>query len=128
VFRAIAPEVQTRIEVLSDVPGLVDFFFTSDPSMDEAAWQKVMTTETAMPMLDGALTAFADCDWNAASLHGVVETIGEVNGLKLGKAQAPIRVAVTGKTIGPPLFESLEILGRDEVLRRLSAAKHAAGQ
>ena len=39
--------------------------------------------------------------------------------MKLGKAQAPVRVAVTGRTVGPPLFESLEVMGRDETLRRL---------
>ena len=48
--------------------------------------------------------------------------IGEANGRALGKAQAPIRVAVTGKRVGPPLFESLEVLGRDETLRRIGAA------
>jgi len=42
--------------------------------------------------------------------------------VKLGKAQAPVRVAVTGRTVGPPLFESLEVLGRDETLVRLRAA------
>jgi glutamyl-tRNA synthetase len=40
-----------------------------------------------------------------------------------GKVQAPVRVAVTGRTVGPPLFESLEVLGRDETLRRLRAAR-----
>ena len=48
--------------------------------------------------------------------------------LKLGKAQAPVRVAVTGRSVGPPLFESLEVLGRDETLRRLDLAlDRAAG-
>jgi glutamyl-tRNA synthetase len=42
--------------------------------------------------------------------------------MKLGKAQAPIRVAVTGRTVGPPLFESLEVLGRDETLARIDRA------
>ncbi len=42
--------------------------------------------------------------------------------LKLGKAQAPVRVAVTGRTVGPPLFEALEVLGRDESLRRMRTA------
>ena len=46
--------------------------------------------------------------------------------IKLGKAQAPVRVAVTGRSVGPPLFESLEILGREETLRRLSAARERA--
>jgi glutamyl-tRNA synthetase len=42
--------------------------------------------------------------------------------LKLGKVQAPIRVAITGRTVGPPLFESLELLGRETTLARLAAA------
>ena len=48
--------------------------------------------------------------------------IGEGHGLKLGKAQAPVRVAVTGRTVGPPLFESLVVLGRERTLDRLRAA------
>jgi glutamyl-tRNA synthetase len=43
--------------------------------------------------------------------------------VKLGKAQAPVRVAVTGRTVGPPLFEALEVMGRDETLRRLRVAE-----
>jgi glutamyl-tRNA synthetase len=49
--------------------------------------------------------------------------LAEAAGLKLGKAQAPIRVAVTGRTVGPPLFESLELLGKPQVLKRLGAAR-----
>jgi len=59
--------------------------------------------------------------WDADSLKAALETVGEGFGLKLGKAQAPVRVAVTGRSVGPPLFESLEVLGRDEVLRRMRA-------
>ena len=47
--------------------------------------------------------------------------------IKLGKAQAPVRVAVTGRAVGPPLFESMEVLGRDETLRRLAEALTVAG-
>jgi glutamyl-tRNA synthetase len=55
-------------------------------------------------------------------LKAVIEQVGEKHGLKLGKVQAPIRVAITGRTVGPPLFESLELLGRDTTLARLAAA------
>ena len=58
----------------------------------------------------------------AAELKSALEAIGERYGQKLGKAQAPVRVAVTGRTVGPPLMESLEVLGRDETLRRMRAA------
>ena len=52
-----------------------------------------------------------------------LEAVGAERGLKLGKAQAPVRVAVTGRTVGLPLFESLEVLGRERTLTRLRAAR-----
>ncbi|MFE0420773.1 glutamate--tRNA ligase, partial [Streptomyces tendae] len=69
-------------------------------------------------------------NWLADDVRAVLPAVGDKHGLKLGKAQAPIRVAVTGRTIGLPLFESMELLGRDRVLARLDAAakKLAAAQ
>ena len=64
----------------------------------------------------------AVAEWTAASLKDLLERIGESHGLKLGKAQASIRVAVTGRAVGPPLFESLEFLGRERTLARLHGA------
>ena len=74
-------------------------------------------------VLDEVTAAYADVDWKADELKAAVAGVAEAHGLKLAKAQAPVRVAVTGRTVGPPLFESLEILGRDETLARLRAAR-----
>jgi glutamyl-tRNA synthetase len=68
------------------------------------------------------LERYADVPWQAADLRAALEQVGESFGLSLGKAQAPVRVAVTGRTVGLPLFESLQVLGRDETLRRIRAA------
>src|SRR5437763_11344853 len=57
------------------------------------------------------------------SLKAALEAVGAERGLKLGKTQAPVRVAVTGRSVGLPLFESLEVLGRDRGLARLRAAR-----
>ncbi len=122
-FRAIAPHVQLRVVRLGDIGPQVDFLFLAEPPVDEESWRKAMGTETAMPMLDGALAAYDACPWDAESLKIALEEVGMGLGLKLGKAQAPIRVAVTGRTVGPPLFEALEILGRDATLRRLRTAR-----
>jgi glutamyl-tRNA synthetase len=56
-------------------------------------------------------------------LHRVTAELAAEADTKLGRFQAPIRVAVTGRTVGPPLFESLAVLGRDRTLRRLAAAR-----
>jgi glutamyl-tRNA synthetase len=120
VFRAMAPLVQTRVVTLADVPALVDFLFQSDPVVDPAAWGKAIGIDGATPMFVDVIAAFETLPrWEAESIKSVVEQVGERNGLKLGKAQAPVRVAVTGRSVGPPLFESLELLGRAETLRRL---------
>lgn len=73
-------------------------------------------------LLATARAKLADAEWNADALKNAILAAGEEHGLKLGKAQAPVRVAVTGRTIGLPLFESLEILGREKTLARVDAA------
>jgi len=123
VFARMAPVVQERVATLSEVPALVDFFFLEDPPMDPDSWQKAIARDDVAPsILRAALEAYATCAWTRDELHDVTAEIGLVHGRALGKAQAPIRVAVTGKRVGPPLFESLEVLGREETRRRLATA------
>jgi glutamyl-tRNA synthetase len=73
-------------------------------------------------ILAEALGAYEASEWNVDALHQATLAIAEKLGRKLGKAQAPIRVAVMGRTKGLPLFDSLTVLGRDETQRRLAAA------
>ncbi|MEY4361648.1 MAG: hypothetical protein RL391_954 [Actinomycetota bacterium] len=122
VFRSMAELVQTRIVTMAEVPNLVDFLFLDEPIIDSTSWDKTFGSPDAVKMLGVAIDAFSDVTWNAEVLKTTLENAGNSLGLKLGKAQAPVRVAVTGRTIGPPLFEALEILGRDVVLARLRAA------
>ena len=126
-FRAIARHVQLRLTRLSDVADGVDFLFRAEPDVDADAWAKVMSTETAAPVLAASIDAYSTCAWDAESLKTELERIGDGLGLKLGKTQAPVRVAVTGRTVGLPLFESLEVLGRDESLRRMRSAAARLG-
>ncbi|MEU6175596.1 glutamate--tRNA ligase [Streptantibioticus parmotrematis] len=120
-FEAIAPHAQTRLTVLSDITANVDFLFLDEPVDDGASWAKAMK-EGSDALLRTARAKLADAAWNAEELKSAVLAAGEEHGLKLGKAQAPVRVAVTGRTVGLPLFESLEILGRDRTLSRIDAA------
>jgi glutamyl-tRNA synthetase len=89
--------------------------------MDPDALAKAMKPEWAAQLLRDVVGLFAACDWQHDVLKTELEKIGEIHGVKLGKAQAPVRVAVTGRSVGPPLFESLELLGRDRTLARLKA-------
>ena len=122
IFRGMAELVQTRVTALTEVPAMVDFFFLDEPAVDDASWAKATKDEWASEVLSETQTAYATAEWNHDSLKAVIEQVGEKHGLKLGKVQAPIRVAITGRTVGPPLFESLELLGRETTLARLAAA------
>lgn len=121
VFAALAPLAQTRVAVLSEITAMVDFAFLGEAPVDEASWAKAMK-EPAAAILGEALAAYEDAPWTAGELKARAEAIGQRHGLKLGKAQAPIRVAVTGRTVGLPLFESLQIIGRSTTLPRLRKA------
>ena len=120
-FEAIAPHAQTRLTVLSDITANVDFLFLDEPVEDEASWNKAMK-EGSDALLRTARAKLADAEWGAEALKEAVLAAGEEHGLKLGKAQAPVRVAITGRTVGLPLFESLEVLGRERTLARVDAA------
>ncbi|MFI6075573.1 glutamate--tRNA ligase [Actinoplanes sp. NPDC051343] len=124
-FTSVAPLAQTRISLLSEIVDYVDFFFLDEPVRDEASWVKAMKGDAA-EILDATADAFeALDDWSAEPLKAALERVGLERELKLGKTQAPVRVAVTGRTVGLPLFESLEVLGRERTLRRLRAARAA---
>ena len=122
VLRQVAPLVQERTRVLAEAPKQLDFFFWDNPEMDPDAWQKVMLKDSARSILEAARSVLADVEWNVEALHEAVRKIAESHELKLGKAQAPIRVAITGRTVGPPLFESMYFLGREVVVERLGNA------
>ena len=124
VFHKMVPLIQTRLVTLAEVPALVGFAFAM-PAIDESSWTKAMTSEWVPVFYVDVFAAMAELTaevWDAESLKAIVETVGTIHGQKLGKAQAPVRVAVTGSTVGPPLFEALVVLGRDEVLQRMATA------
>ena len=128
VFARIAEAVKERTKRLAEVPSWVDFLFLAEAPLDPDSWTKGVANVAAAPaILDDAIAGYAAASWDAATLHALTEEIAERHQLKLAKAQPPIRVAVTGRTVGPPLFESLEVLGRSRTLDRLRAARMRLG-
>ena len=127
-FASIAPHIMERLERLGDAPGIVDFLFVGDgvdPELDQASWDKAVKPEWAASLLSvvtDAYSAFGDDEWNHETLKATMEALMLPFEIKLGKAQALPRVAITGRAVGPPLFEAMEALGRDETVRRLRGA------
>ncbi len=120
-FAKVAPLAQTRIAVLSEITANVDFLFLEEPVFDQASWDKAMKPG-AENILSGYLERLDSVSFDPESLKAALEEVGAEHGLKLGKAQAPVRVAITGRTVGLPLFESIEVLGRERALERLRNA------
>lgn len=127
-FAVAAQLVQTRIVVLSDAWGLLKFLNDDAYEVDPKAAAKELGPDAA-PVLDAAIVALEGCgQWTAASIEQALKAaLLEGLELKPRKAFGPIRVGVTGATISPPLFESLELLGRPRSLQRLRAARAQAG-
>lgn len=128
-FAEIAEHIQQRLTTLQEVPDKVDFLFWpngAEVDFDEKSWAKAFKPEWSVALLDDVISAYTDVAWSADELKAALETVMARFEIKLGKAQAPVRVAVTGRSVGPPLFESLEVLGRDETLRRLALAHERA--
>lgn len=124
VLRAIAPLAQERTVVLSDAVGLLGFLFTDDVAIDPAAAAKNLRPEDG-EVLDAAADALRDlADWSAAGIEQALKA-ALVDGLgrKPRQAFGPVRVAVSGRTVSPPLYESIELLGRERTLARFAAAR-----
>ena len=127
---AAAPLVQERSTVLSDAALMLRFLFVDDaafaPDPDAAA--KNLGADAA-PVLEAALTSLDALDeWSAPQIEAALKAaLVDGLGLKPRKAFAPVRVAVTGRTVSPPLYESMELLGRERSLARLRAGFERAG-
>ncbi len=127
VLEAIAPLAQERMIVLSDAVGLLGFLFVEDVEVDPAAAARQLAGPEAAEVLDAAQTALRELpDWTTAAIETALkEALVEGLGRKPRQAFGPVRVAVSGRTVSPPLYESIELLGRERTLARLTAARTA---
>lgn len=123
-FAAAAALVQTRIAVLGDAWELLKFFNDAEYALDPRAAAKELKTD-AGAVLEAAIAALTGVgDWTTDGIEGALKS-ALVEGLELKprKAFGPVRVAATGASVSPPLFESLELLGRERSLQRLRDAR-----
>jgi glutamyl-tRNA synthetase len=123
VFREISPLVQERTKLLPEVGGQVGFLFSEIENYDEASWQKVMTKDGVPEVLAAAIARLSGVDtWDAETLDSELRALLAEMEIGVGKGLQPMRVAITGSSISPPLFESMAALGKDKSIGRLEAA------
>jgi len=128
-FQAMLPLVKERTKALTEVAPQVTFLFRPLDGYDEASWTKVMEGPEAPVALAGARAALDGLtEWTTESIDGALRGMLEANELSARKGFQPIRVAISGSTVSPPLFESIEILGKDESLSRIDAASRAIAE
>ncbi len=119
MLRAAAPLVQERMQLLGEAPGLLAFLFTPD---DEIAWDAdALPKADARPTLDAALAALRALeDWTTETTEDALRTaLIDGLGLKPRIAFGPVRSAISGRRISPPLFESMELLGKVSTIARI---------
>ena len=134
-FAIAADLVQTRIKVLGDAYGLLKFLVTPDGELelDEKAAKKNLKEDAAEPLDAGLAALEAVGEWTTANIEAALsKALIDDLGLKPRKAYGALRVGISGEAISPPLFESMELLGRESTMARLRAAREqtpfAAGQ
>jgi glutamyl-tRNA synthetase len=124
-YIALAPLVSERIKRLDEVVGMVRFLF-ADPEIEEGARHKVLGKDGAGTALGAAIDALSASEWTAEAIEAALRSVPEATGVKTKVAFQAVRVAVTGSAVSLPLFESLELLGKERALARIEAAHGSA--
>lgn len=133
LVHAAAPLVQERMTLLGEAPGMMGFFFTTADELEIADDALASLKDDAGQVLDASIAALASLgsehdesaasdapEFNAATIEGDLRAaLIDGLGLKPRVAFGPLRVAISGRRVSPPLFESMELLGYDESLARL---------
>ena len=122
IIRGLVPLVQERMQRLDEVQRYAPAFLTDEVELDPDSVAKVFKKAGASAAIEAAHRVLADVDWTVEAIEQALRGIAEELEMGFGKVAQPIRVAVTGSSVSPPLFESIELLPRERVLARLDAA------
>jgi glutamyl-tRNA synthetase len=121
-LEAVILAQRERSKTLKEMAEASRFFFEPPAAYEEKAARKNLTAESALVLTQARANLGALAEWTAPSIHGSIQALAEGQGLGLGKVAQPLRVAVSGGSVSPPIDQTLAILGRDETLRRLDRA------
>lgn len=117
-FVAVMAQAQERVRLLDEVPSLVAYFFQDTVEYDEKAVAKFLT-DRIRPFLGQVAAVLREVPWEVPAIEAAVRGLVDHAGLSPKEALQPIRVAVTGRTASPPLFDTLYLIGRDRCVARL---------
>ena len=122
-FSEMAVPIQERVKLMTEVGEMSRFLFVDALEFDEQSWSKVMKADTVTTALSVAIRNLTDIqDWTVESIEAALRAGLEETGLNPRKGWQPLRVAVTGSQVSPPLFESMTALGSRVTLQRLQRA------
>jgi glutamyl-tRNA synthetase len=117
-----------RLKVAGDILAYADFFLVAEPAMDEAAVKQRLEKPGVRGLLESFARALETVDpFDPPALEAALKQVVEAAGVKVGDLVHAVRVAVTGKTVGPGLYDCLAILGRDATLARIARALPRCG-
>ncbi len=123
-YRTLAPLVQERIKVWPEAAEMVRWLFVDEVDYDPQSWGKVMEKEPSPAVLSDALRRLEAVEpWTVEAIEVAMRAMLDELGINARKGFQPLRVAVTGSSISPPLFESMEVLGKDRCLARMRRAE-----
>jgi glutamyl-tRNA synthetase len=108
-----------RANTLNDLAASIEYFY-SEPALDAATAEKHLTPDI-MPIMKAMLAELADTDWTIEAIHHVIEQTVVKNELKFPKVAMPLRVMVTGGGQSPSIDAVMQLLGKEEALKRMSA-------
>lgn len=140
---SLATEVQERVRTLDEIEPMIEFLVVDEVTFDEASWAKVITKgRNVAEMVDATVAELeavvnspdGAAGWTPDALQAAVSAAAVKAGLvnaegapQLSKAQGPVRLAVSGRSVGPPLWESLAVLGPERTLARLRELRARLG-
>jgi glutamyl-tRNA synthetase len=123
-FVGVAPLIQERMRLFSEVPSMAGFLFEETLSYDEDSWAKVMGGDQVEQVLGASRRHLETVDrWESEQIEAALRAMLDEIGIGARKGLQPLRVAITGSSVSPPLFESMAALGRDATFDRLAAAR-----
>jgi glutamyl-tRNA synthetase len=115
--------VKRKVKHLNEVPAWIGFLFTEDYSFEEGSFQKAFANPAAVERLRFLGEALESLDdWSHAAIESKLKETATALGVKVGELVHPARLALSGKSVGPGLYEMMEVLGKERVLARFARA------